>query len=561
MANAGEMIGNALIDAGVDHAFGMPGGGTTDIFHALYEKQDKFKVILVRHEQTAACMADMYGRLARKPAVLLGQGPFISSSGSFGILEAYMSSSPMLVLTDTSDKEVYGQHGTYQSGTGEYGSFDIVGILRSISKYTTLATTPTEAVQGTQLAIKHATAGRPGPACVVSRNNAFAREIDPESTPRIYPTQGYLSASPTIPPRENVAKVVDLLLESRKPVIIAGNGVHTSRAYQELRELAELLGIPVATSYKGKSAIPEVHPLALGVMGTFGQKVANSVIAEADLLLVAGCHLAPSDTKYESLEMINPARQKIVQIDIEPRNAGWVFPVDMALIGDLRLTLQEIIETLQHKSLAGAKERTEALQERKCQEGFFESPEIYSDASPLLPQRIVREINQAVDPSTIITLDAGNNRLWMTHFFKSLQEGTFFCPGGIAGMGWGPSAALAAKLLYPQRGVLSVSGDGGFAMTLHILSTAVQYNLPVVFVVMNDSDLGMIRDIQKGKALFTQFAATDFARIAEALGCHGLRVEQPGQLTPAIKEALKGTMPTVIDVITSPTEPSPKIIA
>ena len=554
MANTAEMICNVLIEAGVDHVFGIPGGLTAPIWSALYEKQDKIKVILTRHEQAAACMADMYGRLTMKPAVLMGQGAFISSNGAFGILEAFLAGSPMLVLTDTSDAQYYSQHGTYQSGTGEYGSFDIVGILRSMSKYTTLATTTTEAVQGTQLAIKHAITGMPGPACVVSRNNAFAGEVDPGSLPRIYPTEGYLKASLTVSPTEDVAKAVDLLTSSRKPVIIAGNGVHISRAYQELRELAELLGAPVATSYNGKSTIPEVHPLALGMMGTFGQKVANSVIADADLLIVAGCRLAPSDTKNESPNMINPTRQKIIQIDIEPRNTGWVFPIDVALIGDLRLVLLQIIKPLQDKPLAGVKERVKGLQERKRQEDFFKAPEFYSDASPLLPQRIVREISEAIDASTIITLDAGNNRIWMSHFFKSLREGTVFCPGGIAGMGWGPPAALTAKLLYPKRPVLSVSGDGGFAMMLHVLFTAIQYDLPVVFVVMNNSGLGMVRDHQRGKIFASQFTDTNFARIAEAFGCRGIRVEQAGKLTPVIREALKAKLPTVVDVITSQTE-------
>ena len=561
MARASEKICDVLIEAGIDHVFGIPGGGTIPLWRALYDKQDKIRVVLARHEQAAACMADMYGRLTGKPAALMGQGAFIASSGGFGILEAYLSSSPMLVLTDTSDMGTFGQHGSYQSGAGEYGSFDIAGIFRAMSKFTTCAATPDEAVQGVQLAIKHATSGRPGPSCVVMRNNAISGELDPDRVPKLYPTDGYLRTSPATAPKQEVDRAVELLLKAERPVIIAGNGVHIARAYDELRDLAELLGMPVTTTYKGKSTFPEVHPLALGMMGTFGQKAANSMVADADLLLVAGSRLSPSDTRYENLQMIDPSRQKIIQVDIDPRNAGWTFPVEMALIGDVKLVLREIVDAIKENAPAVSRERTQAIEEWKHHESFFEAPELYSDASPILPQRIVRELNDVVDPSVIVTLDAGNNRLWMSHFFKSKDVRTVFCPGGIAGMGWGPPAALAAKLVNPQRPVLSVSGDGGFAMILHVLSTAVQYDLPVAFVVMNNSGLGMVRDIQREKKIATDFAATDFARIAEAFGCRGLRVAEAGKLGEAVKQALNSDIPTVVDVITSQEEPFFKIAA
>ena len=563
MTKISEKICDVLVEAGIDYVFGIPGGGTSPIWNALFDKQDRIKTFLARHEQSAGCMADMYGRMTGKPGVLMGQGAFIASCGAFGILEGYLFGSPMLVITDTSDAG-FSQHGNYQSGTGEYGSFDIVGILRSMSKYVTYAVTPEEAVHGVQLAIKHARAGRPGPACVVMRTNAAFEEFDSEKSPRFHNTSGYLKESLGIPPAEDIERVAHLLMDSQHPVIIAGSGVHASKAYEELGELAELLGAPVATSYRGKSAFPEIHPLALGMMGTFGQKVANSVIADADLILVAGCRLSPSDTKFETPQLIDPSRQRIIQIDIDPRNTGWTYPVEIGLVGDLKAVLAQLLSTL--KELAEGKpthtrERLEALEKRKKEEGFFEAPELYSDASPLLPQRIVREIEEAVDASTIITLDAGNNRLWTSHFLRSKEVRTVFCPGGIAGMGWGPSAALTAKLLHPDRPVLSVSGDGGFAMVVHVLSTAVQYHLPIVFLVMNNAGLGMVRDGQRGKVFATDFIETDFAQIAQAFGCQGVSVRKAEQLGPAIKEAFQASVPTVIDVATSRSEPYFKIVS
>ena len=188
MPTADELIVQALEEAGVEYVFGIPGGGTGQIFNLLYDKQDRIRTVLVRHEQVAAIMADAYGRATGKPAAIMGQGLFMGSNAAFGIMEAMLSSSPMLVLTDTSDGGV-AFHAANQSGTGEYGSIDLPTIFKSMTKYTTLATSPKEAVLGTQLAIKHATSGRPGPAAVVMRSAAISGDVDVESRPLCIPPQ------------------------------------------------------------------------------------------------------------------------------------------------------------------------------------------------------------------------------------------------------------------------------------------------------------------------------------------------------------------------------------
>jgi acetolactate synthase-1/2/3 large subunit len=313
MVRAFEKITEVLAEAGVDHVFGIPGGGTIPIWSAFYGKQDKFKVFLARHEQSASCMADAYGRLTGKPGLLMGQGAFIASNGGFGILESYLYGSPMVIITDTSEGGI-SQHGTYQSATGEYGSFDIINILKGMTKFLTYAVTPEEAVHGVQLAVKHALAGRPGPACVLVRQTAVTAEFDPAKSPRVHPTAGYLRPSAVVPAPQEVNTLSRALLEAKKPVILASSGVHASKAYRELQELAELIGAPVATSYRGKSAFPEVHPLGVGMIGTFGQKFANECVSGADLILIAGCRLSPSDTKNENPGLIDPSRQKIFYI-------------------------------------------------------------------------------------------------------------------------------------------------------------------------------------------------------------------------------------------------------
>ena len=551
MVTGAQKIAETLIELGVDHVFGIPGGATGAIYNSFFDKQDKMKVILTRHEQSASIMADVHGRLTGKPAVLMGQGAFIGTSGGFGIMEAFMSHSPMLVITDTSDGGFW-QLGNNQEVSGEYGSADLLTILRSMTKYTTLATTPNEAVLGTQLAVKHAMAGLPGPTCVLLRTDASFREFDPDGIPKIHNSRGYLSNVETVSPPGAIQKTVDALLGAERPVIVAGNGVHIANAHQELKDLAELLSIPVTSTYKGKSAIEETHPLAIGPMGIYGIETANRIVSEADMVLVVGARLRPQDTASHHPELLNPERQRIIQIDIESRNAGWTVPVEMGLIGDAKAVLAQIIDVVRmsDKVTPERENKVLALAERKKELRFFEdSPGLHSEQSPLLPQRLVRLLQESVDPSTIITLDAGNNRVWMYHFYQSQRPATFLNPGGSAGMGWSVPAAVAAKIVKPEHPVMAVTGDGGFVMTSNAISTAVQYNVPVVIVVLNDGGLGMVRENQRPSLIASEFPETNHARICEAYGGWGVQVDNPKDLPSAIHEAFRQGKPAVVDVI------------
>ncbi|MBI3325346.1 MAG: thiamine pyrophosphate-binding protein [Nitrospinae bacterium] len=557
-----QQMCEVLIEAGIDHVFGIPGGGVGPLFNAIHDHHDKIRFILTRHEQAASIMADVYGRLTGKPGVVLGQGVFIGSSAAFGIMEAFMSSSPMIALTDTSEAGIFAQHGSYQGGTGEHGAVDLPAIFKAITKYTTYATTPKEAVQGLQLAIKHAVTGRPGPTCVLLRRNAVVDEVDLDAPPRVFPTKGYLRGAPQAAPEEDVEQALQLLMQAEHPAILAGNGVHMAKAYGELRALAEFLGSPVATSAKGKSTFPEDHPLAAGLTGTFGQKVANALMSEADVLLVVGCKLSPNTTRRENPDFIDPSRQRIIQIDIDPRNAGWIFPTAVNLVGDARAVLSQVVERARRLDLPRhpqADARRTTLQQRKHANAFFQEPELFSDAVPILPQRLIRVLNEAIDPSAIVTTDAGKNRLFMIHHFQPRDVGTMLVPGGIAGMGWAPPAAVAAKLLHPERTCVSMSSDGGFAMSLHVLSTALQYHAPTIFVVMNDSALGWVRDDRLDRPQIAEYIDTDFAAIARGFGCEGIRVKKPQELRPAIEKAKTADVPTVIDVVVSREESYRKV--
>jgi acetolactate synthase-1/2/3 large subunit len=307
---------------------------------------------------------------------------------------------------------------------GEYGSADLASIMRAITKYTTVATTPGEVVHGTRLAIKHALAGRPGPACVLIRWNATQGEVDLETLlPRLYPLEGYLRVSPPCISARDAERVAGLLASAVQPVMIAGRGVHASAAHEEVRELAELVGMPVATSYMGKSAIAETHDLALGTMGNIGQRAANEAVSGADLLLAVGTGLSPENTRMLSPDYIDPRRQAIVHIDIDPRNAGWTFPVSLGVTSDARLALRAIIDALRARGVAADAPRLRAVKELKAKSGFFESDDFASERSPLAPERIVRELNEAVGADDLLVLDAGNNRMWCSKLFRSKRAG------------------------------------------------------------------------------------------------------------------------------------------
>ena len=552
MPQAHELIVQFLEEAGIEYVFGIPGGGTGQIYNLLVGKEDRVKAILCRHEQTAAIMADAYGRATGKPAVVMGQGLFIGSNASFGIMESMLSSSPMLVLTDTSDGGS-AQHPANQSGAGEYGSIDLPTIIKSMTKYTTLATTPKEAALGTQLAIKHATSGRPGPAAVVMRSGAIAGEVDVESPPFIHNTAGYLNTAKPQSAPQDIERAVEILASSRRPVIMAGNGVHQGKAHAQLQQLAELWGAPVATSYKGKSALAETHPLSVGMAGVYGQEAANRAIGDADAVIIVGAKLSPQDTVRERPNVFDPHRQRIIQIDIDERNAGWTFPVELGLVGDAGAILSQLVEASQEvapNTSANRQEWTDSLPRRKADAGYYEDPEMHRDSSPVMPQRLVALLNETMPSDTVYALDAGNNRTWMAHFYQSAQANTFFAPGGTAGMGWGLPAAVALKIAYPDRPVVGVTGDGGYMMTVNALSTAVQYQLPMICIVFNDNALGMVRHHQpEGRRIASEFVETDNAAVARGFGCFGVQVNDSRDLPGALRDAQASGLPAVIDVI------------
>ena len=543
------LVARVLAEAGIEYVFGISGGHTGRIISGLSQVQNQVRMMTVREESLAGVMAEVYGRLTRRPGVMIGQGPWVLGNGLIGTLEAHLSSSPMVLLTDFSDAPRFTLHAPYQQATGDWGSWDARRAFGGVTKQVMQAQEPIAAVQATQLAIKHAMSGQPGPVAVIFSHDALAGDVAPDSQPILYPTRFYLP--PPLPPADpaQIAAVADKLLAAERPVVIAGNGVRIAQAYDKLRALAEAAGLPVATTAAGKGVFPETHPLALGVFGTYGTAAANACIGEADLVLVVGSKLGPSDTAWENTRLLDPTRQSFVQIDIEPRNASWNYPAEDIVLGDAAQILGQLLQAVRPR----VDGRREAAQRRVAKHrethGYFNAPEYRSDDKPILPQRVIGELIRNLPENAIVTCDAGENRILMTHFYQTKAAGGFLQAAGSGPMGFGIPAALGAKLVYPDRPVVACVGDGGFAMTMNGLMTAIEHDIPITVVVFNNHALGWV--LHGSGPFAAEFKDFDHAGIAHAMGCRGVRVEEPAALGPALQEAIASRAPTVIDVLTS----------
>lgn len=551
MATTKNAIVRTLIECGTQHVFTLPGLGVTWMLDEFHAERDRLRLVLTRSEQIASVMAQVYGKVSGKPGVFLGQGPFASSTGAFGILEAYFAGSPMVVLTDTSCYDGFAMYGVYQTMTGDYGAADARTVLGTMTKYCAYATEPHEAVYGLQLAFKHAQLPRTGPAAVVLKTPIIRREMPEQKRVNLYPSEGYLQSSPARPDAEAVARLAALLAGASRPVIVAGQGVQNDRARALLAQVAGAAGIAVATSYNGKSAIDETSPVAVGMLGNWGSRSANRMLAEADVVLFLGASLGADYLRFRDQSLIDPGRQTLAQVDVDPRNAGWVYPVQLAVTGDCA----DVLDMLAGHPLGQAQRaaRLEAIASNNKEHGFGVIPagSVAADGT-LHYADIVRVLDRVLTPNDMLSLDAGTNRIWVTSMLRVRTPGQIIAPGGIGGMGWALPAAAAVRLLHPERHSICLIGDGGAAMTITTLATCVQEKLPITVIVANNQGLGMVRDNMKDKRIAVDFSPMDFATIARGMGCKGIRVDRADALADALVAARSSDVPTVIDVAIDP---------
>jgi acetolactate synthase-1/2/3 large subunit len=546
-----QAIARVLEQAGVEFVFGMPGGRTGAIFDALYDHTDRIRTVLVREEGLAAVMADACARLTGRPGVAMGQSAFLLTNAGMGIVEAYLAGSPVLLLSDLSDGSPFSHHAPYQAGTGDYGTWDARATIAGYTRQVFVAREPAQAVQDTQLAVKHALAGPSGPVAVLYHSAALSAEVGPNTTPRLYTTSAY------VPQRASAAPAADIeaaaqRMRAARPVILAGNGVRLGRAQPQLRALAELLDAPVATTASGKGVFPETHPLSLGVFGNFGLEAANAVVGEADVVCAVGTKLGPTDTANENPSLLDSSRQSLVQIDVEARNASWTFPAEHALVGDAAATLSELVSRLESVGAARSRNgRASRVADAHRRFASFDVEESNSDETPVLPQRLIKELHRGLPEDAIVTCDAGENRLFMLHYFQTRERMEYLQPAAVGGMGYAIPAAMAARLVYPNRKAVAVCGDGGFGIAMNGLLTAIEERIPIVVVVFDNSMLGWVRHGQGERPIASGFGQFDYAAIARAMGCLGLRITRPSDLPSALEQALAADVPAVVDVVTS----------
>jgi acetolactate synthase-1/2/3 large subunit len=524
---------------------GIPGGHMMSVFDALAAYQGQVRTLLLREESLATVMAEALGRLTSQPAVVMGQGAWVLGNAGIGIMEAHLGSSPMVILVDATEGGSFSHHGPYQSGYGDYGAYDIVNGFRAITKRVFVALDPVQAIQMTQLAVKHAVTGEPGPVAVVFHSRALSESISSSDRPRLYLDRAYHRRSQLSPLASEVGQAAAVLRASKRPVLIAGNGIRLARADAALRAFAEQYGIPVATTAAGKGVFAETHPLALGVIGSFGNPTANAAVGDADLIVAVATKLGATDTANENPALIDAHRQKIIQIDAEPLNAGWTYPVDVQLVSDAVAGLDALAAEVGSMDADG-----EARVARLRGQLGWHSALPVSSEDELRPRRVAQILAEEVPPDSVMTCDAGENRLFMLHDFTVGEGGTLLQPNAGGGMGYAIPAAMAAALIG-NRPAYAVCGDGGFAMTLHGLMSAVENRLRMTVVVFNNRALGWVLHGQGNRPFASTFADFDLAGIAAAMGCTASTVTNENDLRKALKESIDNSGTTVIVARTS----------
>ena len=535
----------ALIEAlerqKVTTIFGILGGAILPVYDELCGNKN-IRHILARHEQGAAHAAEGYARASGRPGVCMATSGPGATNLVTGIANAYMDSSPVIALTGQVPSK--GVNSTYMIGRDAFQEADIIGITTPITKYNFQPRSVAEIPRMVNTAFYIATTGRPGPVLIDLPKNVQAEQGEVEFNNKIY-SRGYTVVCE--PDLAQVSVAVDLLANAQQPIILAGGGVITSNASEELLNTSELLMAPVATTFMGKGAIPEIHPMSVGNIGMHGNPAANRLLSEADVLLAVGTRF--SDRATANIDTFAAGAKKI-HIDVDPAEIGKNIDVDVPIVGDAKTTLNIIFAAL-----------TKKLQKKADTQWAKRVKEVKEKLNPLerdipkdiVPKTLLLELRKLLPENTIVTTEVGQNQMWSALYFKALKPRTFISSGGLGTMGFGFPAALGAKVACPDRAVVDIAGDGSFIMTEQELACSVTENIPVIVIVLNNSVLGMVAQWQRllyGKRYMAVHLGKtpDFVKLAEAYGAQGFRVGSIAEFQKAVKIGLKSKVTTVIDV-------------
>lgn len=526
-----EVIIKALEQEGVEVIFGYPGGTVIPLYDKLYDSS--IKHVLVRHEQAAAHAADGYARATGRTGVVVATSGPGATNLVTGIANAWMDSIPMVVFT--------GQVALAAIGRDSFQEADITGITLPIVKHSYLVRDVNKLASTIKAAFHLAGTGRRGPVLIDLPKDIQTAEVEFD-----YPEQvsfrGY--RLPGEPSAAQIYQAVKTIGLSRRPVIYAGGGVIASRAAEELREFAEKTQIPVTTTLMGKGAIPEDHPLSLGMVGMHGTYYANYAVSHSDLLIAVGARF---DDRVTGRLDTFATQAKVIHIDIDAAELGKNVRPHHILNGDAKLVLQELLSRVE---IPQTKEWLDQIAVWKK-----EHPLSYcQDGDKIKPQYVIEQLRKLAGEKAIVTTEVGQNQMWAAQYYKVSKPGTFISSGGLGTMGFGLPAAVGAQIGRPDDLVISISGDGSFQMNLQELATIVQQQLPIKIIILNNGYLGMVRQWQelfhnKRYSQTELIPVPDFVKLADAYGIAGYRVQSPEEVGPVLEQALNHPGAVVVDIV------------
>jgi len=554
-----ELISTQLVKyleaRGVEHVFGLCGHTNIAVLSEL-AKSKKIKFVNTRHEQIAAHAADGYARATRKASVLLTHlSPGLTNAAT-GVANASLDSIPMVVIAGDVPTHFFGKHPHQEVNL--HADASQLDIYRPFVKRAWRVDSAHLFPEILEKAFILAESGRPGPVLIDVPMDIFSKKIDTALFERVLANKRQI-AKPALD-EATAERMVKTLLEARTPLLYVGGGIMIADAETELREFAEHLQLPIAHTLMGKGALPDDHPLALGMTGFWGTKFINDKCKGADWILALGTRFAEADcSSWEPEYTFNFPPTQLMQIDIDPSEMGRNYPVALGAVADLKSALGTLLQAARRICPHGVK-RPELLAEMAANRADFVSSRrenMESDAWPMNPERILADLRLALPRNSVICTDVGWNKNGLAQQYPVYEPGTIFTPGGFATMGFGSPAALGAKLALPDRVVVALVGDGGFGQNPAALATAFIDDIPVIWVIMNNHAFGTIAGLELahyGTTFGTVFekdgesSSPDFAAIARAYGIEGVRIESAAELRPAIERAIRLNKPVVIDV-------------
>src|SRR5664279_2652077 len=562
MLNGAQVIVDYLIQEKVPNVFGLCGHGNIQFIDALYERKHDIKTISVHHESVAGFMADVYYRVSGQPtATFTSCGPG-SANLPISLGNAFLDSVPFMAVTGNVPTSQFNR-GAFQELYRHYQA-DFPSTVRSYCKKVFQPTRGEMVPLAIRQAWKTMTTGRPGPVVLDVPFDVFL-ESAAEEAPNALPWNRNISSRCGADP-EGVVKAVDMLLSAERPVIIVGQGVRYGGAADDLLQLAELLNVPVAASASGLGAIDTKHPLAVGLVARNGHYQANHATRQADVLLALGVRFDDrTSSSWLPGYSFNIPPTKLIHVDIDPDEIARNYPVALGLMADVRTFLRQVLAEI--KSRRDVEKKADARKKwiadiagYRKQWNEFIAPGFLDNSSPIMPQRAAHEIDKCLPEDAILVSDIGIHHNWLLQYTHPKRPDSLIGSMGFGPMGFGVAGVLGAKLAAPHRPCVSVCGDGAFFMHASVLGTAVEYKIPVVWVVWNNYAYGSIRGLQrgylKGRELATDFHNPltgerynpDFAAMARSCGVEGVRVDRAGDLAEAIRKGIAANRPYLIDV-------------